>query len=73
MKAGEQQKEELVQKVFGVEEVIYEKYKIDGPYTNRVLEILNNIKDKDKNNIEFREGIVKGNILPEKFATIDKL
>ena len=71
MKDGEEQKEELVQKVIKIEEVIYEKYKGDGPYTNRVLEILHNIKDKD--NIEFREGIVNGEIKPEELATMDEV
>ena len=71
LKDGEEQKEELVQKVIKIEEVIYEKYKGDGPYTNRVLEILHNIKDKD--NIEFREGIVNGEIKPEELATMDEV
>lgn len=71
LKDGEEQKEELVQKVIKIEEVIYEKYKGDGPYTNRVLEILHNIKDKD--NIEFREGIVNGKIKPEELATMDEV
>ena len=71
LKDGEQQKQELIQKVIKIEEAIYEKYKGDGPYTNRVLEILHNIKDKD--NIEFREGIVKGDILPNDLATMDEV
>ena len=68
---SEKDKEDLVQKVVKIEKAIYEKYKGDSPYTNRVLEILHNIKDKS--NEEFREKIIKGEIDPEVLATMDEI
>lgn len=59
--------EELVKKVVEIEENIFEKYKGDSSYTNRVLEIIHNLKE----NKEFREKIMSGNIQPEDLATMD--
>ena len=65
-------KEDLIEKVIKIEETILEKYKGDyGPYTNRVLEIIHNVKDKD--NIEFRQKIVNGEIKPEDLANMDEI
>ena len=65
----EENKKELIEKIIQIEEKIYEKFKGDGPYSNRVLEIIHNIKDKD--NTEFREGIVNGKLSPEDLSTMD--
>ena len=46
------------------------KIKIDESYTNRVLEILHNIKD-DKNT-EFKQNIFDGKISPEELCTMDE-
>lgn len=59
--------EYLIEKVIDIEKLIYEKYKGEGPYTSRVLEILHNIK----NNEEFKNDIVKGKIKPEQLADMD--
>ena len=63
----ETKKKELIEKVVKIEETIYNKYKGESPYTNRVLEILYNIK----NNEEFRKNIVNGNITPDDLATME--
>ena len=63
----ETKKKELIEKVVKIEEIIYSKLKGDSPYTNRVLEILHNIKTNE----EFKKQIVKGIITPEKLATMD--
>lgn len=60
-------KKELIEKVVKIEEIIYNKLKGESPYTNRVLEILHNIKTNE----EFKKQIVKGIITPEKLATMD--
>jgi len=68
---SEKEKEKLIEKVIEIEKAIYEKYKGDSPYTNRVLEILHNLKDKE--NEEFRLKIINGDILPEKLAVMDEI
>ena len=74
------EKEKLFETIVNIEEKLYEKYKrenisdkkpeLDESYTNRVLEILHNIKD-DKNE-EFRQNIVDGKISPEELSTMDE-
>ena len=74
------EKEKLFETIVQIEEKLYEKYKcentsdkkpeLDESYTNRVLEILHNIKD-DKNE-EFRQNIVDGKISPEELSTMDE-
>jgi transcription elongation factor S-II len=74
------EKEKLFETIVKIEEKLYEKYKcentsdkkpeLDESYTNRVLEILHNIKD-DKNE-EFRQKIVNGEISPEELSTMDE-
>ena len=63
----EKKKEELLNNVVEIENKIYEKYKGDSPYTNRVLEIIHNLKE----NTQFREKILNGEIKPEDLATMD--
>ena len=55
----ETKKKELIEKVVKIEETIYNKYKGESPYTNRVLEILHNLKTNE----EFKQNIVVGKIL----------
>ena len=50
-----------------IEETIYNKYKGESPYTNRVLEILHNLKTNE----EFKQNIVVGKITPDDLATMD--
>jgi len=59
--------EELLKKVVEIEEKIFKKYKVDSAYTNRVLEIIHNLKE----NKQFREKIMSGEISPEDLATMD--
>ena len=59
--------EYLIEKVIDIEKLIYEKYKGEGPYTSRVLEILHNIK----NNEEFKKKIVDGTIKPDELAIME--
>ena len=65
--SDEKQKEELIKKVVDIEEKINEKYKGDSPYTNRVLEIMHNIKENE----EFKNKIVKGEIKSDDLCTMD--
>ena len=65
--SDEKAKEDLIKTVVSIEEKINEKYKGDSPYTNRVLEIMHNIKE----NKDFRDKIVKGEIKPEDLCTMD--
>ena len=58
---------ELIKNVVQIEEKIFEKYKGDSPYSNRVLEILHNIKENE----EFRTKIVNGDIKSEELASMD--
>ena len=60
-------KKELISNVVQIEEKIFEKYKGDSPYSNRVLEILHNIKENE----DFRNKIVNGDIKSEELATMD--
>lgn len=60
-------KKELIKNVVQIEEKIFEKYKGDSPYSNRVLEILHNIKENE----EFRTKIVNGDIKSEELASMD--
>ena len=57
----------LIEKVVKIEETIYNKYKGESPYTNRVLEILYNLKTNE----EFKQNIVVGKITPDDLATMD--
>lgn len=66
----EDEKEELIQKVINIEDKLYEKYKGEGAYINRVLEIIHNLKDE--NNNEFREKIISGIYDPEYLAIMDE-
>ena len=63
----ENKKKELVKKVVEIEETIYNKYKGESAYTNRVLEILHNLKTNE----EFKEKIVSGKITPGDLANMD--
>ena len=63
----ETKKKELIEKVVKIEETIYNKYKGESPYTNRVLEILHNLKTNE----EFKQNIVVGKITPDDLATMD--
>lgn len=58
---------ELKEKVVKIEEKLFETKKGEA-YINRVLEILHNLKDK--NNVEFREKIIKGEISPDDLCTM---
>jgi transcription elongation factor S-II len=64
---GEAKRKELIDIVVKIEDALYEKYKGDGPYSNRVMEVLHNIKENE----DFRNKIVKGDIKPEELATMD--
>ena len=66
----EKEKEKLFEKIVEIENELYKNYGLGGPYINRVLEILHNIKD-DKNE-EFRQNIVDGKISPEELSTMDE-
>jgi len=66
----EKEKQDLVEKVVKIEEKLFEKFKGEGPYTNRVLEIIHNLKDEK--NSEFREKILNGEYKPEDLATMDE-
>ena len=66
----EKEKEKLFEKIVEIENELYKNYGFGGPYINRVLEILHNIKD-DKNE-EFRQNIVDGKISPEELSTMDE-
>lgn len=59
--------EELLNKVVEIEEKLFEKYKADSAYTNRVLEIIHNLKE----NKQFRDKIINGEINSEGLATMD--
>ena len=59
----------LIEKVVKIEETIYNKYKGESPYTNRVLEILHN----SKTNEEFKQNIIVGKITPDDLATMDAI
>ena len=64
---NEQKRKELIDKVIKIEEAIYINNKGDSPYTNRVLEILHNLKENE----EFKNNIVEGIIQPEELSTMD--
>lgn len=64
---GEAKRKELIDIVVKTEEALYEKYKGDSPYSNRAMEILHNIKENE----DFRNKIVNGDIKPEELATMD--
>ena len=63
----ETKKKELINNVIKIEEAIFEKYKGDSPYSNRVMEILHNIRENE----EFRDNIVNGEIIPEELSSMD--
>ena len=63
----ETKKKELINNVIKIEEAIFEKYKGDSPYSNRVMEILHNIRENE----EFRDNIVNGEIKPEELSSMD--
>ena len=56
--------------MINIEDKLYEKYKGEGAYINRVLEIIHNLKDE--NNNEFREKILNGVYDPEYLAIMDE-
>ena len=64
---NEEEKKELINKVLAIENVIYNKLKGDSPYTNRVLEILHNLKTNE----DFKKKVVNGELSPEQLATMD--
>ena len=66
-KKKKQKKKELINNVIKIEEAIFEKYKGDSPYSNRVMEILHNIRENE----EFRDNIVNGEIKPEELSSMD--
>lgn len=73
-KEDENAEKELKDKIVEIENKIFESFKGESPYINRVLEILHNLKDEK--NDEFRENIINGTIKPEqlcKMSSIDML
>ena len=66
-KDKESKKTELIEKVVEIEKTIFNKYKGESPYTNRVLEILHNLKTNE----EFKQNIYSGKITPDDLATMD--
>ena len=67
---SEEEKEELIERVVKIEQILNEKFKGGAAYTNRVLEILHNLKDEQNN--EFREKIINGIYNGEDLATMDE-
>ena len=55
-KEDEKAEKELKDKIVEIENKIFESFKGESPYINRVLEILHNLKDEK--NDEFRENII---------------
>ena len=62
--------EKLTETIANIEEKIFNEYKSEASYVNKVLEILHNIKDVE--NKEFSHNIVEGNISPEELAIMDE-
>ena len=59
--------EKLLKKVVEIEEKIFGEYKADSAYTYRVLEIIYNLKE----NKQFRDKIMSGEIKPKDLATME--
>lgn len=64
----EEKKNELIEKVVEIENTINNKFKGESAYSNRVLEILHNIKENE----EFRKKIVNGELDAETLASMDE-